>query len=203
MNIFEITAEPRSDVGKGASRRLRRAGKVPVVVYGADQPPANLTVAHNDLKLRLQHETFYSHILDLKVDGSTEQVVLKALQHHPAKPYILHVDLQRVDKTHKLHMHVPVHFVNEDICPGKKTGGGLIQHHMVEVEVTTLPQDLPEFIEVDLSTLQAGEAIHLNELRLPPGVELTSGQAEEQPVVSVTRAGGGPGPEGEEGGASA
>jgi large subunit ribosomal protein L25 len=187
MNIYEITAEPRSDVGKGASRRLRRQGMIPVVLYGAGKPPASLAMDHNELKKRLEHETFYSHILELSLGSEKEHVVLKDLQHHPSKPLILHMDLQRVDPKHELHMHVPLHFVNEEICPGKKTGGGLIQHHMVEVEVSCLPRDLPEFIEVDLAHLQAGEAIHPRDLQLPPGVSLGAGVSEDQPVVSVTR----------------
>jgi len=184
MNEFDLIAEPREDVGKGASRRLRHAGKVPVIVYGGGKDPEPVTMDHNDLLKHLEHEAFYSHLLNLKVGEKAQQVVLKDVQRHPARPQVLHMDLQRVDKTQKLHMHVPLHFLNENICPGKKAGA-VISHNMVEVEVACLAKDLPEYIEVDLSELQSGQAIHLSELQLPEGVKVITHSEQDQPVVSV------------------
>jgi large subunit ribosomal protein L25 len=190
MNQFEINAEARNDAGKGASRRLRRLGKVPAIVYGGDRAPAMVAVDHNELVQHLQHEAFYSHVLALKAGAETEQVVLKDVQRHPYRPVIMHLDLQRVSASRELHMHVPLHFVNEDLCPGKKAGG-LVSHHLIEAEVACLPQNLPEYIEVDLSGLHVGQAIHLSELRLPPGVSLVAHMPEhDQPVVSIHKGGG-------------
>ena len=159
-------------------------------MYGADKDPVPVTLDHNELLKHLEHEAFYSHILNLQVGGQTQQVVLKDLQRHPAKAQLLHMDLQRIDKTHKLHMHVPLHFINENICPGRKAGG-VISHNTVEVEVSCLAKDLPEFIEVDLSELHTGQAIHVSELQLPEGVRVITHGEQDQPVVSVHRGRGG------------
>lgn len=190
MNEFEINAEPRADVGKGASRRLRRSGMVPVVLYGGEGAPVNLATSHNALLRHLEHEAFYSHVLTLRVSDSAESVVLKDLQRHPAKPYILHMDLQRVTAGRKLHMHVPLHFINEDTAPGKKAGGAVF-HLMNEVEISCLPKDLPEFIEVDLAAVELGQSVHLSELRLPEGVELAHPITSDtdQPVVTIHKGG--------------
>ncbi len=169
---FVLNAETRNDLGKGASRRLRRQGKVPGVIYGAHQDAVSITVDHNDLWKHLQHEAFYSHILTINIDGKAEQAVLKDLQRHPAKALVMHLDLLRVSASEKLRMNVPLHFTGGDVAPGVKVNGGLVTHNVNEVEVLCLPQDLPEFITVDLSGLELGHAIHLSQLQLPAGVEL-------------------------------
>jgi large subunit ribosomal protein L25 len=181
-NLFEVQAEARTDVGNGASRRLRHAGKVPAVVYGADKAPVSISLNHNQFIRHLAEEAFYAHILTLVVDGKKDQVVLKDLQRHPANDNkILHADFLRVDASHEMTMTVPVHFIGEDVAPGVKAGG-LVSHLMTEVEVACLPKDLPEYIEADVSKLDMDESIHLSELTLPQGVSLTAlthHQAEE------------------------
>lgn len=169
---FELNAESRNDMGKGASRRLRRTGKVPAIIYGGDTAPQNLSIGHNELLRRLEDEAFYSHILTINIDGKSEQAVLRDLQRHPAKPVVLHVDLQRVKAGQALRMHVPLHFKGEQECPGVKTQGGIVNHNRVEVEVECMPKDLPEFIEVDASQLSIGESVHLSQVTLPNGVVL-------------------------------
>lgn len=184
---FEITAEPRGAVGKGASRRLRREHWVPGIVYGGGREPTPIMVRHNELVRQLESEAFYSHILTLTVGESKEQVVLKDLQRHPAKPFIQHVDLQRIRETEKIRLHVPLHFIGEDRAPGLKQGG-IVSHNMNEVEITCFPRDLPEFIDVDVSSLSLGEAIHLSELSLPAGVELVGfveGEGQDLTVMSI------------------
>ncbi|MEJ2692933.1 MAG: 50S ribosomal protein L25/general stress protein Ctc, partial [Candidatus Thiodiazotropha sp.] len=168
---FEVIAQSRSDTGKGASRRLRRSGILPGIVYGAHQEPIMISLKHHELIHALKNEAFYSNLLTLKVDGKSETVVLKDLQRHPAKPFILHVDFQRVQADEKIRLHVPIHFVNEDACPGIKAGGQA-SHVMSDVEIACLPKDLPEFIEVDMSKLEMGAILHASELALPSGVEL-------------------------------
>ncbi|MEJ2760406.1 MAG: 50S ribosomal protein L25/general stress protein Ctc [Gammaproteobacteria bacterium] len=188
MQSFELTAEPRTDVGKGASRRLRRSGRVPGILYGSDKDAAMVSFDHDDLLHRLDYEAFFSHILTIKLDGASENVVLKDLQRHPFKRMIYHVDFQRINEKEELTMRVPLHFVNEETCPGVKTGGGVISHIMTDLEIACLPKDLPEYIEVDLGALDLGDAIHLGELKLPGGVEILSlrhGGDPELPVVNV------------------
>ncbi len=186
---FELNAQVRTEKGRGANRRLRRNGKVTGILYGAGKDPLPLMVPFNELVKQLEYEAFYSRVITVKVDGQPERVVLKDLQRHPSTSFPLHFDLQRVSETEKLHMHVPLHFTNETICPGVKQGGGLIERQMVEIEIRCLPKDLPEFIEVDVGELQLGQVIHLSDLKLPAGVELvaTSGQDAEHdvPIVSV------------------
>ncbi len=181
--IFEIEAQPRSDTGKGASRRLRRQGLVPGIVYGAGQDPQMITLQHNDLVLHLEHEAFYSHILSLKQGAKSQQVILKDLQRHPAKPFVLHADFLRVSAMEKLRTQVPVHFVNEEVAAGVKMGGA-ISHHITSIEITCLPKDLPGFIEVDMTTLEIGDTVLMSGLKLPEGVELYSVE-NDLPVVSV------------------
>ena len=188
MESFEINAEPREDVGKGASRRLRKAGKVPGIVYGIKQDAKMISLDQNSLGHQLDNEAFYSHILTLNIGKDSEQVVLKDLQRHPYKRMVLHVDFQRIDAKEKLTMRVPLHFINEGACVGVKTGGGVISHVMTDLEISCLPKDLPEFIEVDLLNLNVGEAIHLSELNLPEGVEIYSllhGGDDTLPVANV------------------
>jgi large subunit ribosomal protein L25 len=184
---FEVIAEPRSDMGKGASRRLRRSGLLPAVVYGAHREPAMISLKHHELVHALENEAFYSNLLTLKVDGKAETVVLKDLQRHPAKPFILHVDFQRVQADEKIRLHVPIHFVNEDTSPGIKMGGQA-SHVMGDVEISCLPKDLPEFVEVDMSKLEMGAILHASELTLPAGVELAASDSGEDPIVVTIHA---------------
>ena len=203
MNIFEFDAEPRHDRGKGASRRLRRDGRIPAVIYGGHKDAVAVQVAHNDVLLRTAHEAFYSHILTLKVGGMAEKVVLKDMQRHPYKPFIMHMDFLRVSETEEITMRVPLHFLNEERCVGVKQFGGAISHLISDLEVNCLPQDLPEYIEIDLEPLNIGDTIHLGELTLPKGVQLTvlqHGGDPNQAVVQVHAARGGTGDSDEEGG---
>ena len=194
MSIFELEAESRSDMGKGASRRLRRDGKVPAVIYGGGEDPQSITLVHSEMLKRLDHEAFYSHILTVNVDGKPGNAVLRDMQRHPAKPIVMHMDFQRVDENKPIRVHVPLHFIGEDVAPGAKAGG-LITHELIEVALDVLPRNLPEFIEVDVSALEVGESLHLSDLPLPEGgslVELARGEGHDLPVVSIhVRRGGG------------
>lgn len=190
-NEIVIVAEKRSVQGKGASRRLRREeSKVPAIVYGGNKEPQLLSIIAKDLKKALENEALYSSILTLKIDGETESVILKDLQRHPFRIDILHVDFMRVSQDQTINVHVPLHFVNEDNCKGVKLGGGMIERHMTEVEVTCLPRDLPEFIEVDVADLELGQLIHLSNLQVPAGVTLVAlqqGGDHDLPVVGVSK----------------
>lgn len=185
---FELEADVRQDIGKGASRRLRHANSVPAVVYGAGQPALSLTLNHDKVNVALAHEAFYSHILTLKVGGKTEQVILKDVQRDPAKPRIAHLDFLRIKADQKLHMHVPLHFHGEDKAPGLKEGG-VFSHLMSSVEVSCLPANLPEHIDVDVSNLALDQSVHLSELKLPKGVELVAFahgvEGHDQPVITI------------------
>ena len=194
---FEVNAQPRTGTGTGASRRLRRTGLVPAIVYGAHQDPEMVSVSHNELLKHLEHEAFYSHVLDLKVGDDVTKVVLKDMQRHPAKPFILHVDFLRVSQDEKLKMMVPLHFVNEDKCKGVKLGG-VVSHTITEVEIVCLPKDLPEFIGVDMAEMEIGSIVHLSELVLPEGVALAHAPDPDEPVVVIHGARGGEETEGEE-----
>lgn len=183
---FVVNAEPRADQGKGASRRLRREGKVPAIVYGGSDQPVSLAVSGNEMFKHLKVEAFYSHLLTLKVGEQSQQVVLKDLQRHPVTGYAIHVDFQRVLADKALRMHVPLHFKGADIAPGVKTGGGIVEHQLNQVEVECLPRDLPEYIEVDLSALNVNESVHLSQLKLPEGVALVQlKHGNDQSVASV------------------
>jgi large subunit ribosomal protein L25 len=183
-DVFEVAAQPRTDTGKGASRRLRRTGLVPGIVYGGNAEPKMISVRHNELERQLDFEAFYSSLLDLSLDGETTKVVLKDLQRHPAKPFLLHVDFLRVSRDEKLRLTIPVHFLNEASCPGVKMGGK-VSHNITELEVSCLPADLPEFISVDMAAMNVGDIIHVSELQLPPNVELTHSVDPEAPVVMI------------------
>jgi len=184
---IEVIAAKRELQGTGASRRLRHAGKVPGIVYGGEAGPVQIELDHNALYHALRKEAFHASVLTLNVDGAKESVLLRDSQWHPYKQQVLHVDFQRVDKTHKIHVKVPLHFLNEDTAPGVKTGGGKVSHVMTEIDVTCLPGNLPEFIAVDMGSLELGHAIHVNELTLPEGVELVAHILHENPAVaSVT-----------------
>jgi large subunit ribosomal protein L25 len=171
---FEVIATSRNVQGTGASRRLRRDGKVPAIVYGADLAPINVELDHNSVFHQLKREAFHASILSLVLDGQEQKVLLRDVQYHPFKPLVLHVDFQRVAADQKIHMRVPLHFVNGDVCPGVKLQGGSINHILTDVEVSCLPGQLPEFIEVDLIGLTAGHSLHLADLKLPEGVELVA-----------------------------
>ena len=188
---FDVIAQPRTEAGKGASRRLRRAGLVPAIVYGAHRDPEMVTISHNELIKHLEHEAFYSHVLDLQVGAETTKVVLKDMQRHPAKPFVLHVDFMRVSQDEKLRMVVPIHFLNEDKCKGIKIGGQA-SHNITEVEIVCLPKDLPEFIGVDISEMEIGAILHLSELPLPAGVALAHAPDPDEPVIVIhgARSGG-------------
>lgn len=183
---FEVEAELRNEIGRGASRRLRREEKVPGIMYGGGKETVALMFEHNKMSKALENEAFYSHILTLKTGSEVERVILKDLQRHPFKPKILHIDFQRVRSDEKLHMHVPMHFTNAEIAPGVKEAGGVVSHIMSDVEVACFPDDLPEYIEVDLSNMAMNEILHLSDLTLPKGVEIVAlVQGNDKPVVSI------------------
>ncbi len=191
-NNFVLETEPRTDLGKGASRRLRRTGMVPAVIYGAGKDPVSVSVKHNTLMHSLENEAFYSHILTIKQGKNEEQAILKDLQRHPSKPVIMHMDLLRVSANEKLRIHAPLHFLNEEDAPGVKEGG-LVSHSQTEIEISCLPKDLPEFIDVDISALELDASIHLSEISLPAGVEaveLTHGEGHDSVIVSIHMARG-------------
>jgi large subunit ribosomal protein L25 len=167
--IFHLDASVRTNLGKGASRRLRREDKVPGILYGGEEAPVSLTLAHNKLIQASEYEAFYSHVLTLDIDGKKVEALVKDMQRHPYKPKITHIDFQRVIAGEKLHTNVPVHFVNEAKSPAVKAGG-VAEHHVTEIEVTCLPKDLPEFIEVDMAAVEMGQTLHLSDITLPKGV---------------------------------
>lgn len=183
---FVVNAEPRALHGKGASRRLRREGKVPAVLYGGKGEAEALTLDHNEMWKHLKTEAFYSHLLTLKIGGKDQQVVLKDLQRHPVNEYLVHVDLLRVLADVALRMHVPLHFKGSEVAPGVKTGGGVVEHHLNQVVVECLPKFLPEYIEVDLSAMEINQSIHLSQLKLSEGVSLVElKHGNDQSVVSL------------------
>jgi large subunit ribosomal protein L25 len=188
---IEVEATKREVQGTGASRRLRRAGRVPGIVYGGEAQPQVIELDHNHLFQHLRKEAFYSSVLSLNLDGTKQMCLLRDVQRHPFRQLILHVDFQRIDETHKIHQKVPLHFVNADIAPGVKLTGGMVQHVMTDLDVRCLPKDLPGFIEVDLKSLEGGHSIHASELKLPAGVEWVH-HGEGDPVVAtiVVRGGG-------------
>ncbi len=169
---FVLQAQARDNVGKGASRRLRREQDlVPGIIYGANKAPTMITIAQKDLVKQLENEAFYSHIVTINVGSDSESVILKDLQRHPARNTVLHADFLRVAKGKKLTTKVPLHFINEEKCKGVKTQGGIVSHNLNELEITCLPKDLPEFIEVDLINLEVGSTLHISDITLPEGVE--------------------------------
>lgn len=189
---FVINAERRIEQGTSASRRLRKTGKLPGILYGGHKDPVAITLDHNEIVLQLRNDAFYSHILTVNLDGQAEKAILRDLQRHPFKPTLIHIDLLRVTADEAIHVHVPLHFINEEICKGVKTGGGMINRQVMEVEVECLPADLPESIEIDLANLDVGEAVHLSELPLPPGVTVVAlaHDGHDTSVVSILGARG-------------
>lgn len=192
---FELRADPRGTLGKGASRRLRRAGKVPAILYGGGQDPQPLLLDQMDLINQMKNEAIYSHVLTLKIDGRAESAILRDIQRHPFKPTLVHLDFLRVSADRKLRAHIPLHFLNESASKGVKQQGGAVSHTLIEIEIACLPKDLPEFIEVDLAEVGVGETIHLSQIPLPPGVELAThvapGSEHDAIVVSIHHAHGG------------
>ena len=181
---IEINARKREAQGTGASRRLRRTGNVPGIVYGGDKDTVTIELNHKELYQQLTNEKFHASILSLKLEGSTEDVLLRAFNMHPYKGHVQHIDFQRVSKDKKIHMKVPLHFINAEIAPGVKEQGGIPNHVLNELDVTCLPDDLPGFIEVDMGHLTIGHSIHVKELKLPKGVEAVLHKA-ENPVVAT------------------
>ncbi len=169
---MKVVAFPRKEQGSGASRRLRNAGQTPGIIYGGTTAPVNIALDHNALYHALKKEAFHSSILDLEIDGKTEQVLLRDFQVHAYKQLVLHVDFQRVDASQKIHVKVPLHFANADVSPAVKLHSAVIGHVLTELDISCLPKDLPEFVEVDLSGLDVGQSIHVNDIKLPAGVTI-------------------------------
>ena len=196
---FQLNAELRNDMGKGASRRLRHSGNVPAVLYGAGKEAMNLTLLHSAVMKQLENDAVYSHILTLKIGDRSERAVLRDLQRHPYKPTIMHMDFQRVSEDTEIRVHVPFHFLNEEECVGVRQQGGSISHLLIEAEISCLPKDLPEYIEIDVLELELGASIHLSEVTLPDAVTFTALTSDNDPgVLNVHRTGGGEDEESEE-----
>lgn len=191
MTEYELVGEQRTAFGSGASRRLRKTGKVPAILFGGEAEPVPFVLNLNEVKKHLENESFSSHILRVKVGDHNVQAVLKAVQRDPVTSDVTHMDLQRVSATKEITMHVPLHFINEDLCPGAKAGG-IVTHQVVEVDIRCLPKDLPEYIEVDMQTVDLGETIHLSEVTMPEGVQAVAlmhgdddDQSYDQSLVNV------------------
>ncbi|SVB97990.1 uncharacterized protein METZ01_LOCUS250844 [marine metagenome] len=185
---FKLDASVRTDLGKGASRRLRREDKLPGIIYGGEEAPVSITLDHNKVNNSADFEAFYSHVLEINLDGKVVEVLVKDMQRHPFKPKITHIDFQRVNAGQDVHTNVPLHFVNEEKSAAVKAGG-IAEHHVTEIEVTCLPKNLPEFIEVDMAGVEMGQTLHLSDLTLPAGVssvELAKNdEAHDLAVVTV------------------
>ncbi len=182
---MNFTAFERNLQGTGASRRLRIAGQTPGIVYGGTAAPVAITLDHNALYHALKKETFHSSILDLEVDGKVEQVLLRDFQTHAFKQLVLHVDFQRVDAKSKIHVKVPLHFINEETSPAVKLSAGIISHVATDLDITCLPGELPEFIEVDLGELEVGNSVHLSDLKLPAGVTVVIHGGNDNPTIAT------------------
>ena len=185
---FDLVAEIREDQGKGASRRLRREGKVPAIIYGAGRPPRSLSFDHNKVLRELQNESFYSSVLNIKVGDKSQAAIVKDLQRHPARPIVMHIDLQRIVEDEVIKMNIPIHYVGGDVAPGVKTGGGSVSQLRTDVEIQCLPRDLPEYFEVDISELELDAMLHLSDITMPEGVEipeLAQGPEHDHAIVSI------------------
>ncbi|PCH83566.1 MAG: 50S ribosomal protein L25/general stress protein Ctc [Piscirickettsiaceae bacterium] len=170
---FELVATIREDLGKGATRRLRRQNKVPAIVYGAGKDPVSITLGHNELLHSTENEAFFSHIVTISVGKKKEKVIIKALQRHPSRSILMHADFMRVSMKETLKVNVPIHFIGEDVAPGVKAGG-VVTHDLVDVEIQCLPADLPEFVEIDISALEIGSSLHLSDIQLAKGLEIVA-----------------------------
>ena len=182
---MKVIAFARNLQGTGASRRLRIAGQTPGIVYGGTAAPVAITLDHNALYHALKKETFHSSILDLEVDGKTEQVLLRDFQMHAFKQLVLHADFQRIDAKSKIHVKVPLHFINADISPAVKLSSGIISHVVTDLDITCLPKDLPEFVEIDLATLEVGNSVHLSDVKLPTGVTAVIHGGDDNPTIAT------------------
>ncbi len=188
IKTHEIKAQSRKDEGKGASRRLRHANFVPAVIYGAGQAPESIQIVHNTILLAAKHEWFFSSVLDLNVDGKVQKVLVRDWQKHPYKQLMMHMDFLRVNENEAVRLSVPLHFLNQDQSPAGKTSGVVVSHNLTEVEISCLPKDLPEFIEVDLVALKPGDIVHLSELKLPANVEIVALHLGESHDIAVVTA---------------
>ncbi len=203
MSDFQVQVTTRTDKGKATSRRMRHAKKIPAVVYGTGKESEMLSIDHDEFKHQLEVEAFHNSIIKLVNGGRTEQVILREVQMHPYKPIVMHVDFQRISATDKIHMNIPLHFIGEDKAPGVREEDGIVSHLMNEVDISCLPADLPEYLEIDVSGLHLNESIHLSEIKLPDGVEFThppEGEADHAVVsVLMPKVAAEEGEEGEEG----
>ena len=182
-----LNATLRDDMGKGASRRLRHANKLPAIVYGTGKDPVSITLEQKDVQHELPNEDFYSQVLSLNIEGKPEDVLLRDIQHHPFKQEVMHMDFIRIDQKQVVHVHTPLHFINEEVSPGIKSEGGVVSHVVMEVEMECLPKNIPQHIEVDLSQMHVGDIIHLSDLKLPENVEILAlKQGEEHDSAVVT-----------------
>jgi len=187
MSTFTLNLTNRTDLGKGASRRLRHLNQIPAVIYGSGLEPQSLQMNHDDIIRVLEDEAVYTSILDINIDGKVTKAVFKDIQRHAYKPKVLHLDFLRVNENEKIHMHVPIHFLGADMAPGVKAGGQ-VNHNLNDIEVVCLAKDLPEFLELDVSALNMGDALHISDVTLPEGVisaELQHGPDHDQPVVAI------------------
>ena len=187
MSTFTLNLTSRSDLGKGASRRLRHTNNIPAVIYGGGIDPQSLQMNHDEIMRALEDEAIYTSIIDVNIDGKVTKAVFKDIQRHAYKPKVLHLDFLRVSANEKIHMHIPIHFLGEENAPGVKAGGQ-INHNLSDIEVICLGKNIPEFLELDVSALEMGETLHLSDIKLPEGVvsaELQHGAAHDQPVVAI------------------
>ncbi len=186
---FDLIADFREDQGKGASRRLRREGKVPAIIYGAGRPARSITFDHNKVVQQLENESFYSSILNVKIGEKSQAAILKDVQRHPAKRQVMHIDLQRIVEDQAIKMNVPIHYLGEEDAVGVRDGGGTVTKMVNDVEVTCLPKDLPEYLELDISALELDEMMYLTDIKLPEGVEIVglaqAAEEQAQPIVSI------------------
>jgi large subunit ribosomal protein L25 len=182
---MKVVAFPRTEQGSGASRRLRNAGQTPGIIYGGTDAPVNIALDHNALFHALKKEAFHSSILDMEVNGKTEQVLLRDFQMHAYKQLVLHVDFQRVDAKQKIHVKVPLHFINAEVSPAVKLSAGIISHVATELDISCLPKDLPEFVTVDLANIEVGHSIHLADLKLPAGVTAVIHGGQDNPTIAT------------------
>ena len=173
-DTVHLNAEPRSDSGKGASRRLRHQGMVPAIVYGGDSDPVKISIPHNKIFHELEHETIYTQVIELQVGDLTEEVILRDLQRHPYKNKVMHADFFRIDKNKPIKIVVPIHVLNAEDCVGVRQDGGMITQTVTETEIIALPKDLPEYLEIDAAELHLGDALHLSNIVMPEGVQLTA-----------------------------
>ena len=190
--VYELSAEERTDTGKGASRRLRRLNRIPAIIYGGTkaQKPLSITLNSDEVRKVTENEAFFSHVVTVNIGNKSQQALVVDVQRNPARGWITHMDFQRVSNATMIHKKIPVHFVNEDTCPGVKAGG-IVQHNLTEIEVSCKASDLPEFLEVDMSGLEIGTVVHLSDLKVPANVtlvELTHGADHDAPVCSIIMA---------------